>query len=120
MGLRAEIQTRQGHRHATFHAAAKCEGREIADVDTVFVESIGSGAAQTALMKNVVTQNDLGTRICASPFEFAADESAVASQIYFSSRGHGRAQYFAKIGEIDPAAVTVFPLRGLEIGHLRL
>src|SRR6202158_4586714 len=120
MGLRAEIQTRQRHRQAPYPAAAKCEGSEIAAVDTVFVESIGSGAAQTALMKNVVTQNDLGTRICAGPFEFAAGESAFAAQIYFSRRGHGRAQYFAEIHEIRPAAVTVFPLRGLEVGHLRL
>src|SRR5260370_5189257 len=103
MGLRAEIETRQRHRHATFDAAAKCEGCEIADVDTVFVESIGSGAAQTALMKNVVTQNDLGTRICAGAFEFAPGESAFAAQVYFSGRAHGRAQYFAEIHETHPA-----------------
>src|SRR5258708_32672134 len=115
MGLRAEIQTRQRHRHATLHAAAKCEGSEIADIDTVFVEPIGSGAAQTALMKNVVTQNDLGTRIAAGAFEFAAGESAFAAQIYFSRRGHGRTQYFAQIHAIHPAAVTRFPLRRLEV-----
>src|SRR4029077_9839383 len=67
-GLRAEIQTRKGHRDAPFHAAAKCEGSEIADVHSVFVKPISTCAAQAALAENIVVQNDLRTRICPGPF----------------------------------------------------
>src|ERR1700751_1631310 len=109
--LRAEIQGGEGHGDTAFHRTAKRESREIAHIDTVFVELVGACAAQAALAENLIIQSDFRSGICSDSLQFAAGESTFAAQIYFSGRSHRRTQYVSEIHEIDPAAVAILPLR---------
>src|SRR5260221_8182857 len=66
--LRAEIEVGEGHGDAALHGAAKREGREIADVDAVFVELVSTGTAQSALAENIVIQDNFSPGICSGTF----------------------------------------------------
>ena len=118
--LCAKFEARQFHINAAPDTAAKSVCGEIRNLEATFIEAIGSGAAQSALVQDVVVQVDFGTGKSALACQFAAGKSPFTAQIHFTDRGEGRAQCLAKVGKADPAAIAVFPLRRLEIGHFGL
>ena len=71
-------------------------------------------------MKNVVGQKNFRGGIGAGAFQFAAGECAFAANIHFAGWSHGSAKCFADVAEIEPAAITVFPMRRVEVGHFGL
>src|ERR1700686_2729294 len=87
VSLRAEINAGELHGNATLDAAAKNQCGEVGNVEAVFVEAIAAGAAQAALMKNVVGQENVGGRVVAGARELAVGESAFVANVDFSRRG---------------------------------
>src|SRR6267142_2583152 len=120
MSLRAEFQARQFHGDPAFDAAGKNKRGKIGNVEAVFVETIAAGAAQSALMENIVGQQNVGAGIVSDAFEFAIGVGAFAVEINFAGGRQRRAERFAEVHQIDPSAVAVFPVGLLEIGHFGL
>ena len=109
--LRAEIKAWQLHRDAAFYAATECERRKIGNIDAVFVQAIMACAAQAALVKNVVGQSDFRAGVISGSRQFAARVGAFTAQVHFPCRRHRRSQRLAKIRQIHPSSITIFPLR---------
>src|SRR5229473_705054 len=60
VGLSAKFQTGEFHGNPAFDAAGKNKRGKIRNVEAILVEAIAAGAAQSALMENVVTQQNVG------------------------------------------------------------
>src|SRR5882762_681712 len=97
VSLGAEFQAWQFHGDPAFDAAGKNKRGKIRNVEAILVEAIAAGAAQSALMENIVGQQNIGAGIVSGAFQFAVGIAAFAAKIDFSSRGQRRTQSFAKV-----------------------
>src|SRR5258708_35352613 len=82
--LSAEFQTGQFHGDPAFDAARKNKRSEVRNVEAILVEAIATGAAQAALMENIVAQQNVGAGIVSGAFQFAVGIAAFASKVDFS------------------------------------
>src|SRR5258708_11237102 len=117
VSLRAEINARKFHGDASPDAAAEGQCREVGDVEAVFAETISASAAQAALMKDVVRQENIGGGVVAGAGKFAAGESAFAAHVNFAGWGERGAKDLAEVNKIDPSAVAILPKRRDEGVH---
>src|SRR5260221_12874705 len=120
VGLSAEFQTGQFHGDPAFDAAGKNKRGEVRNVETILVEAIAAGGAQSALMENALGQQNSGAGLVSGAFQFAVGIAAFAAKVDFSGRGQRRTKRFAEVHQIDPGAVAVIPFGLLEIGHFGL
>src|SRR5882724_5695227 len=84
VSLGAEFQAKQFHGDPAFDAAGKNKRGKIGNVEAVFVETIAAGATQSALMENIVGQQNVGAGIVSGAFEFAIGVGAFAVEINFA------------------------------------
>src|SRR6266851_100895 len=86
VSLSAKFQAGEFHGDPAFDAAGKNKRGKIRNVEAILVEAIAAGAAQSALMENVVTQQNVGAGIVSGAFQFAVGIAAFAAKVDFSGR----------------------------------
>src|SRR6266849_8437531 len=120
MGLRAELQLVESHRHSSGYPSAESPGKKIRNLEAVVVDSIAAAAGESGRVKVYIRERDVLPGITPAALELAAGELAFSAYIDPPCRHHRFTQGFPEIQQIDPAAVPETPLRIRETIHFRL
>jgi hypothetical protein len=106
-----KLQSRESQSNAAFYGAAERAGIEVRDYQAVVIDGEGAMTGEAFGVKVIIRKRDIAACVYACAMELAAGKCSFAVNVGATGGDQGVAQYFAKIDELEPAAVAKVPSR---------
>src|SRR4029077_19398047 len=116
----AKLQPVKPQRDFSFHFSAESLRGEVRNFEPPVIHAVGAAAGESSGAKNFISQRDVVAEIFTCAAQLAASKSPFAAHIDAARGRQRRAEGFANVQKIQPAAITERPSRIREAGHFPL